>query len=136
MNIRHVFGCEDAATIAGALLHDAIEDTTADYDEIADAAGEQVADLVAAMTKNMLLPEAQREADYDDRLAKADWRARLIKLADVLDNLLDAEALDQAGVGRMLARVDRALALAATDEGACFDRAREAISSALDERAE
>lgn len=131
MIVRHVFECDDPHAIAAALLHDTIEDTTADYDEVAAATSEQVADVVAALTKNMLLPEAARETDYDRRLAEADWRARLVKLADVLDNLLDSSALGEAAHARMLARCHRALAIAEHDEGLWFDRARIAVREAM-----
>lgn len=87
--VRGEFGCTDINTLVAALLHDTIEDTTTDYDEIAERFGEDAASLVAALTKNAALPWADREAEYDARLAKADWRARLIKLADVYDNLCD-----------------------------------------------
>lgn len=131
MNVRHVFGCDDPIALAAALLHDTIEDTTSDFDEVAWVAGVEVAEVVAAMTKNMLLPEAEREADYDLRLAQADWRARLIKLADVLDNLLDSDALGPAAHQRMLDRCHRAIALAEHDQGPCFERALAAIHQAL-----
>jgi hypothetical protein len=37
----------------------------------------------------MRLPEDEREREYDARLAKADWRVHLVKLADQYDNLAD-----------------------------------------------
>lgn len=89
LTVRDLFGCDDHAAIAAALLHDTIEDTTTDYDEIEEKFGREVADIVASLTKNMALRETVREAEYDARLAAADWRARLIKLADVYDNLCD-----------------------------------------------
>src|SRR4051812_37079040 len=61
MTIRMVFGCEDEATICAGLLHDTIEDTTTDYDDLLTRFGPEVADIVAAMTKNMALPEHERE---------------------------------------------------------------------------
>lgn len=111
MIVRHMFGCEDDAAIAAAILHDVIEDTPNDYDDIEDRFGPDVADMVAALTKNMLLREPEREKDYDTRLAAADWRARLIKLADVYDNTSD-------GMGKTAKLKDkcvRALALARPD---------------------
>jgi (p)ppGpp synthase/HD superfamily hydrolase len=115
MTIRHVFGCDDGPTLAAALLHDLIEDTTADYDEIAEAFSPEVADLVAAMTKNMALPESEREREYDQRLAAADWRARLIKLADTLDNLSEAGAAQRPKAAE---KARRAVALASGDASA------------------
>ncbi|MEZ6318866.1 MAG: HD domain-containing protein [Phycisphaerales bacterium] len=89
MIVRHLFGCHDDAVLAAAMLHDTIEDTPTDYDEIAERFGTDVADMVAALTKNMFLPEPEREADYERRLVASDWRVRLIKLADVMDNATD-----------------------------------------------
>ena len=123
MTVRDVFGVEDRVAIAAALLHDVIEDTPCDYDDVSSRFGDDVAGIVAALTKNMLLPEAERERDYDERLARADWRAKLIKLGDVYDNLLDlepspgeAEATYSARRGRAIDRVHRALDLAGGDE--------------------
>lgn len=116
MVVRHVFGCDDEVALAAAFLHDTIEDTTTDYDDIADAFGAEVADTVAAMTKNMILPEAAREEDYDGRLAAGPWQARLIKLADVYDNTLDA-AEGSGGAEKLVDKRRRALALAEPDAG-------------------
>ncbi len=126
MTIRQVFGCEDPAVLAATLMHDLIEDTTTDYDDIADRFGELVADLVAAMTKNATLPEARREPDYDAQLARADWRARLIKLADAFDNLSDSIASPEAGVPleATTERARRAVALARNDGAAHPESAR------------
>lgn len=117
MTVRHVFGCEDPVCLAAALLHDTIEDTGTDYDEIAEAFGEDVARCVAALTKNTAMPEAERETDYDARLARADWRARLVKLADQYDNLCDVAGGDAAFRARAVARANRAVKLAELDAG-------------------
>ena len=77
MTVRDLFGCDDGEAIAAALLHDTIEDTPTDFDDIEGRFGTTVAEIVAALTKNMLLREDEREADYDARLVQADWRARL-----------------------------------------------------------
>lgn len=105
------FGCCDEIAIASALLHDTIEDTTADYDDIHDRFGPRVAACVAALTKNMLLPEAEREADYDRRLSAAPWQARLVKLADAFDNLSDTLS-ESRSPAKPIERAKRAIALA------------------------
>ena len=89
LTVRDLFGCDDEACLAAALLHDVIEDTPADYDDILEAFGPTTADAVAALTKDMRLPEDERERLYDEGLVRADWRAKLIKLADVHDNFHD-----------------------------------------------
>lgn len=119
MTVSQVFECHDEVALAAAVLHDTIEDTTTDYDDLHKVFGPEVADLVASLTKNMALPEEPREREYDQRLAHADWRARLIKLADVYDNLVDVatgpEATRDAKRRRALDKCRRAIALAAPD---------------------
>lgn len=116
MTVSWVFGCNDKVAILAALLHDTIEDTTTDYDDIAERFGVTVADCVAALTKNMAMPEEPREAEYDARIAKAAWQVRLVKLADVYENLCDVSDLPenkQAETRRKaLDKAHRALVLA------------------------
>jgi (p)ppGpp synthase/HD superfamily hydrolase len=108
------FGFTDERILAAAYLHDVIEDCDADYEDISEPFGTEVADFVVAMTKDMRTPEAEREIDYDRQLAEGPWQARLIKLADVYDNLSDARTED--GRRKIIARAERALSLAANDE--------------------
>ena len=75
LTIRHVFGIDDPILLAAAALHDTIEDTTTDYDDIAEKFGPEIADVVAAMTKEMRLPEPVREAAYLKQLLAGGWRA-------------------------------------------------------------
>jgi guanosine-3',5'-bis(diphosphate) 3'-pyrophosphohydrolase len=110
-----VFGCHDETAITAAILHDTIEDTATDYDDIAENFGDTVAHLVAALTKNMLLPEDAREKDYDRRLAAADWRARLIKLGDTYDNFIDKAELSPKKRRALIDKCRRAIALARPD---------------------
>jgi guanosine-3',5'-bis(diphosphate) 3'-pyrophosphohydrolase len=129
MTVRDLFGCEDQTVLTAALLHDTIEDTTTDYEDLEERFGREVADIVSFLTKNMAMPEEEREEEYDARLAMADWRARLIKLADVYDNYCDVKNWPTAKQGRDKAakardKCERALALAAADRGrAEVDRA-------------
>ena len=128
MTVRDVFGCGDPAVLAAAFLHDTIEDTPADFDDILHGFGPDVASIVAALTKNMILPEAQREADYDRRLEAADWRARLIKLADVIDNAGDLASRPDGSAPETIARnaekLRRAIDLARGDADAHPETAR------------
>src|SRR5687768_1806066 len=89
LTVRHVFGIDDETALVAALLHDVIEDTKTDYDDLAEEFGRDAADAVAALTKDGRLPEPEREAAYDRQLSAASWQARLVKLADVYDNFCD-----------------------------------------------
>lgn len=115
LTVRDLFGCADRAAIVAAILHDTVEDTGTDYDEIEESFGAEVAGLVAALSKDMRLPEEQRERAYDEALAAADWRARLIKVADVFDNLSDVSEGDRKAQRKLAARAERAIALARPD---------------------
>ena len=111
--VRHVFGCDDTVALIAALLHDTIEDTTTDYDDLLERFGPEVADCVASLTKNMALPDHVREPEYDQRLAAADWRARLVKLGDQYDNYSDA--VGGPAEEMILGKCRRALRLAVPD---------------------
>jgi (p)ppGpp synthase/HD superfamily hydrolase len=90
LTVCHVFGETDETALVAALLHDLIEDTKTDYDDLVEEFGEDVADAVADLTKDARLPEEKRELAYDERLKRASWQARLVKLADVYDNFSDS----------------------------------------------
>jgi guanosine-3',5'-bis(diphosphate) 3'-pyrophosphohydrolase len=94
--VRHVFGFDDPALLTAALLHDTIEDTNTDCDDIIDHFGPEVARWVSALTKEKRLPHDEREADYARRLAAADWQVKVIKLADIYDNLMDSTTVSSA----------------------------------------
>lgn len=89
--VRQVFGFDDPKMLAAALLHDTIEDTSTDCDDIIEQFGEDVAAWVAALTKDMRLPEDPREAEYTRTLAAAPWQVKACKLADIYDNLGDCQ---------------------------------------------
>lgn len=116
------FGVNDDDLLSTAYLHDVIEDCDVDYDDIAEQFGEMVASYVAALSKDTRLPEPEREAAYDAQLAAAPWPVRLVKIADVCDNLRDAVP---AGRARLLALADRVLVM--TENDAECARAREVL---------
>ena len=107
--VRHVFGIDDPEALMAALLHDTIEDTTTDYDDLREKFGSRVAGWVATLTKDMRLPEEEREAAYCAALASADPAVKLAKLADLFDNLTDSAHLSPAGRRRTVERSRRYL---------------------------
>lgn len=90
MTLRHLFGIDDARVLAAAVMHDTIEDTTTDRDDIIEGFGRDVAEWVALMSKDKRLPEAEREEAYQKQIEKASWPVKVIKLGDLFDNLSDA----------------------------------------------
>ncbi len=106
--LRDELGVEDPEVLAAALLHDTIEDTRTDHDDLQDRFGRRVADLVAVLTKDKRLPEPRREREYFARLARAPREAKLCKAADTLHNLRDTDAAHRPkalGKARKLLRV-------------------------------
>lgn len=93
--VRHIFGYDDPRLLAAALLHDTLEDTSTDFDDLCEAFGPDVARWVAALSKDKRLPEAEREAAYARTLAAADGPVHILKLADLYDNLSDCRAMPE-----------------------------------------
>jgi (p)ppGpp synthase/HD superfamily hydrolase len=132
MTVRDVFGCDDPVCLAAALLHDAIEDCGVDYDDLLEGFGAEVADCVAALSKDDRLREDLREPAYDEQLRAADWRARLVKLGDVFDNTCDRlTRVDNPSTRKLVRRCERALAIAreTPDPPAALARAIDAVEA-------
>src|SRR3954464_9445761 len=68
--LRHVFGIDDVQALTAAVLHDTIEDTTTDFDDLEDRFGADVARWAALLSKDTRLPEEEREQEYMRRLAQ------------------------------------------------------------------
>jgi len=83
----------DEATIAVALLHDTIEDTSATRDEIDKIFGAEIGGLVEGLTKLRKLDLVSKQAIRAENLRKLliaiskDVRVLLVKLADRLHNM-------------------------------------------------
>ena len=83
----------DQVTIAAALLHDVVEDTGHDLDEVKGKFGEEVASLVAGVTKLRRIQFDTRKEHQAENLRRMllamakDLRVILIKLADRLHNM-------------------------------------------------
>ena len=110
--VRHVFGCDDLQVLMAAILHDTIEDTTTDYDdlrELFEDPNSPVAEWVALLSKDKRMPEPAREARYQEALATAPWPVKLCKLADLFDNLLDSEHLPPDKRAKLLRRSSEVL---------------------------
>ena len=107
--VRDIFGFDDPRMLITALLHDTIEDTTTDFDDIEKQYGQEIAGWVALLTKNKSMPEAAREADYIERLLEGPWQVRACKLADVFDNLMDISNLPAERRGHSLRRAEQYL---------------------------
>ena len=102
--VRQVFGIDDPKVLAAAVLHDTIEDTTTDYDDVLERFGPDVADWTAALTKDMRMVEADREKAYQEHLVSSPWQVAACKLADIYDNMTDSKHLTAEGRAKQVRR--------------------------------
>ena len=107
--VRQLFGVSDPATLTVALLHDTFEDTTIDFDDIEEKFGKTVARDVAALSKDSRLPEDERETAYCQALSAASPAAKLVKMGDIIDNLLDSAGLSDRKRRKTINKVQRYL---------------------------
>lgn len=85
-NFDHSFDINFALQIA--ILHDAIEDTTADFDEIKNEFGAPIAEAVKALSKDQnLTSKKEQMTDSLHRINKLQKEVGLVKIADRITNL-------------------------------------------------
>jgi (p)ppGpp synthase/HD superfamily hydrolase len=91
--VRQLFGFDDPRMLCAALLHDTVEDTKTDFDDLAEKFSPEVAEWVGLLTKDKRLPDTKREKAYVKALQGAPWQVQVCKLADIYDNLSDLAAM-------------------------------------------
>lgn len=100
----------DSATIATALLHDVVEDSSADIEELEEHFGSKVAELVDGVTKlsriEMQSEQSSGQAENFRKFVLAmsnDIRVLLVKLADRLHNMRTLHFIDNPDKRRRIA---------------------------------
>ncbi len=79
----------DVSTLLAALLHDTLEDTDTTPDEIEALFGAEVLAFVREVTDDKSLPKATRKQLQIEHAPHLSTGAKLIKLADKIDNVYD-----------------------------------------------
>lgn len=77
----------DTNLVIAALLHDSIEDAGVTREELVQAFGSDVEDLVLEVTDDKSLPRSERKRLQIVNAPKKSVRAQVIKLADKISNL-------------------------------------------------
>jgi guanosine-3',5'-bis(diphosphate) 3'-pyrophosphohydrolase len=94
--VRNAFGVADPAVLQAAVLHDTVEDTTADADDLIERFGPDVAAWVGLLSKDKRLPEDERERQFRDAFGGGPWQVQVVKLGDLCDNMLDSKDVSDA----------------------------------------
>jgi len=130
--VRNLFGFDDPRMLATAILHDTIEDTKTDFDELEENFGREIADWVGLLSKDKRLPEEERERRYLDGLKAAPWQVKVCKLADVYDNLLDSENLPDEKRGQSVEKARNYLKALEGSKAAELKKPLELVKGLLD----
>jgi guanosine-3',5'-bis(diphosphate) 3'-pyrophosphohydrolase len=130
--VRHVFGIDDMPTLITGVLHDTVEDTTTDHDDIAERFGTEIADWVAALSKDKRMAEQEREAAYCGQLQRAPWQVKVCKLGDIFDNMMDPIKNRPEQRGRTLRHARRYLNALKVDLPEAARRPHEIVTQLLE----
>jgi guanosine-3',5'-bis(diphosphate) 3'-pyrophosphohydrolase len=82
-------GIADPVILAAALLHDTLEDTETDYEELRGQFGDDIADVVVEVTDTKWLSKEARKRLQISKASHSSSRARAVKIADKICNLRD-----------------------------------------------
>jgi len=86
--------------ILAAILHDMLEDTKVEPEVIAREFGPEVYKIVTELTLDLGLPRAARIEKMLRRTEKMSPAAKIVKLADRLDNMRDMDGRDKRFIKR------------------------------------
>jgi guanosine-3',5'-bis(diphosphate) 3'-pyrophosphohydrolase len=87
--LASVGGVSDVVVLAGAILHDTIEDTSTTADELEQEFGRLVRVLVEEVTDDKGLEKSERKRIQIERAPSLSVGAKLIKLGDKICNVQD-----------------------------------------------
>lgn len=117
VRILQSFGVHEPRTLAAAYLHDTVEDTATTMQDIVEAFGEEVAELVYWLTDAEQGNRRIRKLLSAWRLGGAPFNAKLVKLADFIDNTEDICRHDRHFAPVYLREKAKILATMAQKEG-------------------
>ncbi len=87
--LARVGGVRDPVVLIAAVLHDTVEDTETTPDELEARYGAEVRRVVDEVTDDRSLGQAERKALQVQHAAHSSSRAKLVKLADKICNVID-----------------------------------------------
>jgi len=91
VNNLEMMGIKDESILCAGWLHDSIEDTSFDFDDVSKSFDKKTAQIVSDVTKETRLPKNQQEKNYLKQLSRSSWQAKVVKFADILANISDLQ---------------------------------------------
>lgn len=82
-------GVTDEDMLCVGWLHDTVEDTNTDHDDLIKKFGNSIAHHVVSITKDARLTKEEQERQYGMQLERAPWQGKIVKLADIIANFKD-----------------------------------------------
>jgi len=82
-------GVIDEGILCAGWLHDVIDNTDTDFDDLFEQFGSRISVLVSSLSKDSSLPRKQQEAVYVKQLKESSFDSKLILLCDISANLSD-----------------------------------------------
>ncbi len=89
LEIAQTGGVDDPEILAGALLHDTLEDTETEPEELEAEFGKKVCEYVLDVSDDKILPPDERKRIQIEHAKKISKGAALIKLGDKISNVTD-----------------------------------------------
>jgi len=102
----------DAPEVVVAILHDVVEDSDVEVEDIDIMFGKDIADAVEAITKR---PSEDYLSEYIPRVAFNSY-ATVVKIADLMENLSHTETLKPKNEAKYLAALEKLASVAPPDE--------------------
>ena len=87
--IAQIGGVDDPEILAAALLHDTLEDTKTEPEDLEAEFGKKVCEYVLDVTDDKTLPKDERKRRQIEHAKKISKGAALIKLGDKISNVTD-----------------------------------------------
>lgn len=121
--------------ICAAYLHDVVEDTAVEIEEIQERFGAKVAQLVGELTDEFMkvnYPHLNRKARKQkevERQSNISAQAKTIKLADVIDNTPDIVRNDPGFARKYLFEMEALTRVLVGGDKELFDRARREVAA-------
>lgn len=74
-------------TVAAALVHDVLEDTNVSADELGEALGSEIVEIVSTLSEDKSLPWEERKKKYVEAVRRGSDEVKAISAADKIHNL-------------------------------------------------